>query len=124
MPLARVMMRLARNPEAGFAQGDDEHGYSLVAPLGADGLLDEALWREAKDRCVVRAFASGEQVREGRLARRGANWFFDYDRTRTNDDEPVFKLDRHKFVVGEYVTVTDEDDGALVYRITQVDPQR
>jgi hypothetical protein len=122
MTLHRVTLRLARNPVSGTVEGDDRHGYTLVAPLTSDGHLDEAAWHSQKEHCTVRAFAPNKPTREGRLARRGANWFFDYDRTQTDDDEPVFKLDRHRFVVGEYVTVTDDSDTPLTYRIAQVDP--
>ncbi len=118
--LQRIVMHLARNPDAGVMTGDRERGYALVAPLTADSLLDEAAWRDHKEQCTVHAFAPDEDVREGRLARRGDNWFFDYERATTNDDEPVFKLALHKFKVGEYVTVTDEDNEPMVYRIDSV----
>ena len=72
----------------------------------------------------MRAFAPDRPAREGRLGRRGHNWFFDYDRSETEDDEPVFKLEQHKFVVGEYVTIRDEDDTPLVYRVDSVEPLR
>jgi hypothetical protein len=119
--LYRVTMRLARNPAAHAAEGDDHRGYTMIAPLTSDGHLDETLWRAQKEHCTVRAFDADKPARDGRLARRGNNWYFDYDRTQTNDDEPVFKLDRHKFIVGEYVTVTDKKDTPLTYRITNVD---
>jgi len=122
MALKRIVMRLARNPEAGAAFGDADRGYALVAPLTHEGLIDEAAWAEHKQECEVRAFAPGQPARGGRLARRGNNWFFDYDCTDTSDDEPIFKLDRHKFKVGEYVTVKDDDDTPLVYRIDRVEP--
>lgn len=118
--LQRVTMRLARNPEVHVSEGDDQHGYTLIAPLTSDGRIDESLWHAQRDRCTVRAFEHGKPAREGRLARRGANWYFDYDRSQANDDEPVFKLDRHRFVVGEYVTVTDGSDTPLTYRIAEV----
>jgi hypothetical protein len=122
MALNTIVMRLARNP--GFPDGDRERGYTLIAPLTRDGLIDEAAWRDEKEECTVRAFAPGETAREGRLGRRGHNWFFDYDRNETEDDEPVFKLEQHKFVVGEYVTISGEDDTPLVYRVDSVQPQR
>lgn len=121
MALNRIVMSLARNPDAGLAGGDAEHGYTLVAPLTVDGFLDDAAWREAPESCQVRAFERGQDTREGRLARRGANWYFDYDRGTSEDDEPVFKLARHKFVVGEYVTVTDDEGEPLVYRVSEVE---
>jgi len=124
MTLNRIIMHLARNPEAGIVSGDPERGYALIAPLTQEGALDEDAWQAHKLECEVRAFAPGQAVRVGRLARRGNNWFFDYDRTATEDDEPIFKLDRHIFVSGEYVTVKDTDDEPLVYRVDRVEPVR
>jgi hypothetical protein len=122
MTLSRIVMHLARNPDAGVIGGDIEHGYALVAPLTEEGKLDDEAWGEHKADCSVRAFAPGEPLRDGRLARRGHNWFFDYDRRETEDDEPVFKLERHVFKVGEYVTVTDHNHAPLVYRIDSIEP--
>ena len=124
MSLQRIVMRLARNPEAGIVDGDDSRGYTLVAPLTDAGLLDEDGWRACKEECSVRAFSSDGGVRLGRLARRGHNWFFDYDRSQTADDEAVFKLDSHKFAQGEYITIKDADDEPLVYRVTEVENAR
>ncbi len=122
MMLSQIVLHLARNPDAGVVEGDPTQGYTLVAPLTREGLLDEEAWREHKDACTVRAFAQGEAGREGKLSRRGHNWFFDYERNATDDDEPVFKLEKHKFEVGEYVTVTDQSDVPLVYRIDSIKP--
>jgi len=122
--LSQIMLHLARNPDAGVVEGDSSRGYVLVAPLTDEGLLDEEAWREHKADCTVRAFAPGVPPRVGRLARRGHNWFFDYDRTETDDDEPVFKLEQHKFEVGEYVTIKDKADTPLVYRIDSTEPAR
>ena len=54
MSLSRIVMRLARNPGTEFADGDDHRGYSLVAPLDADGHLDEAAFKTERDDCTVR----------------------------------------------------------------------
>ena len=78
MGLSRIVMRLARNPGTEFADGDDHRGYTLHAPLTPDGLLDEAAFKAHRAACVVRRFAPDEDPQEGRLARRGERWFFDY----------------------------------------------
>lgn len=48
--------------------------------------------------------------------------------TLMSDDDPIVpnagELDRHKFVVGEYITVKDVDDEPLVYRVDRVEPLR
>jgi hypothetical protein len=120
MTLRRIVMRLARNPGTEFADGDDHRGYSLVAPLTDDGRLDESAFKGAKDACTVRRFAPDEDPQEGRLSRRGERWFFDYDEAASTDDEPVYRLGDHRFAVGEYVSVTDEDGRLLTYKVTDV----
>lgn len=122
MSLSRIVMRLARNPGTEFAGGDDHRGYALTAPLTADGLLDEQAYSKAKDACTVRRFAPDEDAVDGRLARKGSRWFFDYDEDDAADDEPVHRLGEHRFAVGEYVTVTDEDGRPLTYKVVEVQP--
>jgi hypothetical protein len=122
MSLSRIVMRLARNPGTEFAGGDDHRGYALTAPLTADGLLDEGAYSKAKDACTVRRFAPDEDPIDGRLARKGQRWFFDYDEEDAADDEPVHRLGQHRFTVGEYVTVTDEDGRPLTYKVVEVQP--
>jgi hypothetical protein len=120
MPLSRIVMRLARNPGTEFAGGDDHRGYALTAPLTGEGRLDEVAYSKSRDRCVVRRFAPDEDPVDGRLARRGQRWFFDYDEGDSADDEPVYRLGEHRFAVGEYVTVTDEDGRPLTYKVVEV----
>jgi hypothetical protein len=119
--LSRIVMRLARNPGTEFADGDDHRGYTLTAPLTQDGHLDEAAFRGARDHCTVRRFSPDEDARLGRLARRGESWFFDYGATAV-EDEAVHRLGQHRFTVGEYVSVADEDGRPLTYKVTEVLP--
>ena len=120
MTLSRIVMRLARNPGTEFAGGDDHRGYALTAPLTPDGLLDADAYAKARSECVVRRFAPDEDATDGRLSRRGTRWFFDYDDADSSDDEPVHRLGEHRFAVGEYVTVTDEDGRPLTYKVVEV----
>jgi hypothetical protein len=120
MALSRIVMRLARNPGTEFAGGDDHRGYSLTAPLTPEGLLDEQAYSKARNACTVRRFAPDEDPVDGRLARKGQRWFFDYDEDDAADDEPVHRLGQHRFAVGEYVTVTDEDGRPLTYKVVEV----
>ncbi len=122
MALSRIVMRLARNPGTEFAGGDDHRGYALTAPLTPDGHLDESAYSKAKAACTVRRFAPDEDPADGRLARNGKNWFFDYDEDDAVDDEPVHRLGQHVFAIGEYVTVTDEDGRPLTYKVVEVQP--
>lgn len=120
MTLSRIVMRLARNPGTEFAGGDDHRGYALTAPLTADGMIDEAAYGKAKAQCAVRRFAPDEDAVDGRLARKGDRWFFDYDEDDSADDEPVHRLGQHRFALGEYVSVSDEDGRLLTYKVMEV----
>jgi hypothetical protein len=119
MALSRIVMRLARNPGSEFAEGDDHRGYSLVAPLTPDGMLDEAAFRGAKGVCAVRRFAPDEDAQEGKLVHRNSRWFFDYG-DQGDAEEPLYRLGEHRFAVGEYVSITDEDGRLLTYKVTDV----
>ena len=122
MGLSRIVMRLARNPGTEFADGDDHRGYALVAPLTPDGHLDEQAYSKVKAQCTVRRFAPDEDATIGVLARRAGRWFFDYGDAPRLEDEPVHRLGEHRFAVGEYVAITDEDGRLLTYKVTEVQP--
>ncbi len=124
MALQRIVMRLARNPGTEFAGGDDHRGYALTAPLTDDGRLDEAEYAKNRSQCSVRRFAPDEDPVDGRLMHRGERWFFDYEQEDTADDEPIYRLGEHRFAVGEYVTVTDEEGRPLTYKVVEVQPAR
>src|SRR5215468_6640261 len=105
MSLTRVTLRLGRNPDKGFPDGDDDTGYVIVAPLDKDGVLDEALWRSSKAKCTVLRFTPDhEEDADGWLLHRGGRWFFHYDEEGEGPDEPVYRLGDHKLRLGEYVT--------------------
>jgi hypothetical protein len=118
MPLTQIVLQLARNP--GYPDGDAGQGYILVAPLDADGKLDPKAWREARAACTVIRFKPGEERdADGRLMHRGADWFFHYDEAREGVDEPVFRLGDHRLLMGDYVTIHENDGQSLTYRVTQ-----
>lgn len=122
--LHRVTLTLARCPE--HPDGSAGRGYDIVAPLGADGRLDSALWHEARDRCRVRRFWTGEPDRHGRLVHRaggegGATWLIDYDDRTTDDDEPGYRLGTHAFVEGEYLSIREAGDEEYhTFRVARV----
>jgi hypothetical protein len=119
MSLSRIVMRLARNPGTEFADGDDHRGYTLTAPLTDDGKLDEAALKGLKGGASVRNFQPDEEPREGKLNRRGERWFFDFG-DEAEGEEPLYRIGDHKFAVGEYVSITDEDGRLLTYKVTDV----
>jgi hypothetical protein len=122
MGLQRIVMRLARNPGTEFAGGDDHRGYALTAPLTEDGRLDAAAYGKLRAQCNVRRFSPDEDPVDGRLMHRGERWYFDYDLEDVADDEPIYRLGEHRFAVGEYVTVTDEEGRPLTYKVVEVAP--
>jgi hypothetical protein len=118
--LKRIRLELARTPD--FPEGSPRHGYEFVAPLDARGHLDSAAWAKAKAACTVRRFWDGAPDEHGTLIhRRNNSWAFSYA-LGDEDDEPIFRFDRHLFVAGEYVTVTEHDGVARPFRVVDVAP--
>jgi hypothetical protein len=120
MPLYSVRLELARTKD--FPEGHAGHGYEFVAPLDEQGNLIAAEWIANKARCVVRRFMPGTDDEHGRFAHVGKGWHFDYDAHRRDDDEPLFKLDRHLIREGYYLSVTEHDGVSRPFRIVAVQP--
>ena len=102
MSLTRVVMRLGRNPDAGFPDGDNDQGYVVVAPLDKDGRLDLDLWRANKADCTVDRFSPDP-------AEKADGW----------PDEPVYRLGDHTLRLGDYLTIHEADGDDLTYKITE-----
>jgi hypothetical protein len=118
MGLKRIRLELARTPE--FPEGSARHGYEFTAPIDATGRLDPAGWTKAKSACTVRRFWDNDEDEHGILIhRRDGNWAFSY-RPGDDDDEPIFRFDKHAFVKGEYVTVTEHDGVARPFRVASI----
>ncbi len=117
--LMRIVLRMGRNPEAGFPEGSDEYGYVIHAPLDASAKLDPTLWSDTRERCTVRRFHPHEAPADGWLRHRGANWYFWYDEEDEGPEEPLFKLGAHELRPGEYVTVREADGDAITYRVAE-----
>ena len=122
MTLKAIHLELARNKD--FPEGSRDHGYDFRAPLSDDGSLDHDAWQSVRKKCTVRRFWNGEADETGHLvhhaARGGGRWLFHYDGEDADMDEPIFKFDRHHFLVGEYVTITEHDGEARTFRVTDV----
>ena len=109
--LQSIRLNLARTPE--FPDGSNRHGYNFTAPLDADGHLDAELWKKHREECRVVRFWGDEEEDIGHLVHRpGGSWGFTYDLQGDEDDEAGFKLQSHRFVPGEYVSIRD-DEGKL-----------
>lgn len=118
MTMKTVRLELARSKEN--PHGRDDTGYELRVPLSDDGHLDHAGWQARRKDCTVRRFEDGVEVETGRLVHRGSGWYLHYDGEDAEDDEPVYKLDRHRFVEGEYVSITEHDGKLRTFRVASV----
>lgn len=123
--LHHITLHLARSKE--FPEGSSRHGYEITAPLDENGMLDQAEWRERRAECRVRRFWGGEPDRRGILSHRsggadGATWAIDYNLDRTDDDEAGYRLGKHRFAPGEYVTIQDEDEHLHTFEVVSVRP--
>jgi hypothetical protein len=121
--LQRISLHLARPPA--HPEGSSRDGYEITAPLDADGMLDAEAWHAERERCRVRRFRPGEPDRHGWLVHRaggagGASWMIDYDDASSEDDESGYKLDRHRFVAGEYVSIREQDGEFQPYRVVGI----
>ncbi len=120
MTLKRIRLELARNPE--FPNGSRNHGYEFVAPLDDSEHLVVAEWAKDRDRCSVKRFWAGQPNEMGKLIHsRGGAWVFDYNPATETDDEPGFKFDKHRFVPGEYVSITEHDHVQRAFRVVSVE---
>ena len=111
----RIRLNLARSKE--FPNGSTRRGYEFVAPLDGAGHIDAKLWHSHRDHCRVRRFWDDEDEQIGLLVHKPggaehARWVFDYDASRTDDDESGYRFGSHAFAPGEYVSIS-EDDGVL-----------
>lgn len=121
MSLYRIRLELARNAE--FPQGSNARGYEFIAPLTADGSLDAEAWKTMGASCRVHRFWQGEDDEYGQLVHhRGHHWAFRYDGMDEEDEEPIFRFDRHRFNPGEYVSITEHDEVQRTFVVTEVVP--
>lgn len=119
MTLRKIRLELARNRD--FPDGSPAHGYEFTAPLDKTGHFDPKEWTTARDKCTVRRFWDGADDETGTLIHlRGHHWAFSYDPKADEDDEPIFRFDRHVFKQGEYVSITEHDGVQRTFRIASV----
>jgi hypothetical protein len=117
--LNSIRLELARDHE--FPEGSRSRGYDLIAPLDDHGHLDKDAWKQSRDRCRVKRFWPGEPDEIGRLVHKaGGVWAFDYDPKSNANDEQGFKLDKHLFKPGEYVSFREHDGITRTFRIVSV----
>ena len=117
MAIRRIRLELARTKE--FPEGNRNCGYEFMAPIKPDGHLDAEEWKRNQEKCTVRRFWQGEDDEEGKLVHGRGRWTFSYA-PGEDDDEPIFKFDRHVMKQGEYVSITEHDGVTRPFRIVSV----
>ena len=120
----RIRLNLARSRE--FPQGSARHGYEFVAPLKADGHIDEAQWKTDRRHCRVRRFWDGQDDQIGFLVHKPGGpehgrWVFDYDETAEDDDESGYRFASHVFRPGDYVSIRGEDGEMHTFQVASVE---
>ncbi|WP_196258986.1 hypothetical protein [Pelagibacterium limicola] len=116
----KIRLELAR--ETHSPSGDARTGYEFVAPLDDEGRIWGDLWEDEPASCMVRFFTPGQQDRKGMLERdENGEWYFDYDESRSSDDEHGYRFGDERFIIGEYVSIADAGDQMHTYRVTQVE---
>lgn len=118
MPLKKVRLELARTKET--PEGDPACGYEFVVPLDNEGHFDAAEWRKNRAACTVRRFWRHADDERGLLIHtRGKKWVFSYA-PGEDDDEPIFKFDRHVLLESDYISVTEHDGVIRPFRIVSI----
>lgn len=118
-----MMVRLEQGRTADAPEGDPGHAYILHVVLDADGFLDEEAIGADPRRATVVRYKPGEADYHGWLTRMSdRSWGISYE-PGEEDDEPIFRLDLHKIVEGDYVTIRDHTTGeAQPFRIVSCRP--
>ncbi len=117
--LKTIRLDLARSPQ--FPEGSNQHFYRFAAPLDGDGHLDADAWKAVRERCRVVRSWGGEEEDIGHLVHRpGGSWGFHYDIEGDEGDEAGFKLGSHRFVLGEYVSIRDDEGDLHTFRVVSV----
>ena len=118
--LNRIRLELAR--ASGFPTGSVWHGYEFVAPLTPDGQIDRTAWSQVKPVCHVTRFWGDAPEERGQFVHTGSGWGFKYPKGSDVEHETLFKLDRHRFTPGGYVTVTEPDGEQRPFRVVAMTP--
>ena len=118
--LNRIRLELART--TAFPAGSIWHSYEFIAPLTPDGHVDANAWNRLKEVCHVTRFWGDEPEEHGLFVHAGHGWCFKYPEGSEVEKESFFKLDRHRFTPGGYVTITEPSGEQRPFRIVAMTP--
>jgi hypothetical protein len=121
LALKKIRLELARDPD--FPEGSNEHGYEFVAPVNAEDRLDPDEWKAHRGECRATRFWGDEDREQGHLVRKpGGHWAFHYDlHGDVDDDESGYRFGDHRFALGEYVSIREQDDALRTFRVVKVE---
>ena len=120
LPAQFRQIRIVLAREAGHPEGDDEVAYIFVAPVDAEGRIDQKLWRAHREACRVARQRPNEEDQLGHLVcHAGETWGFHYDDETRQPDDVGFHFADERFDVGEYVSI-NERGRMHTYRVTTV----
>ena len=93
----QIRIVLAREP--GHPDGDDEVSYIFVAPVDAEGRINQNLWRAHREACRVARHRPNEEDQLGHLVHHaGGAWGFHYDVETQLPDDVGFHFADERFV--------------------------
>jgi hypothetical protein len=117
--ISHIVLELAR--ERGHPEGDPSHVYHFNLPLLPDGRIDSEGWRRNRPLCRVRRERLGQAALYGQIRHGpGGRWFLDYPGAQ--NDETGFRLESEHFVLGEYVSIREDDGHLHTFRVTSIRP--
>lgn len=121
--LSKIRLQLARN--AHFPEGSSAVGYEFLAPLDNSGHINAEAWRKERLSCMVKRFDLDAEDKHGILVHRlGGSWAFHYEGEPMTQDEAFgYRLSTHRFRLGEYVSIQEENDEMLTYRVASIVPE-
>jgi hypothetical protein len=103
-----------------FPDGSSTDGYELHLPLTLAGKLDRDFWLKHRQGGGFHRFW-GDIEDRGLLRHGRKGWALSFEPHREDDrDEMIFKGDQHRFVTGEYVSITERDGVTGTFRVAAV----
>ena len=121
IPASFRHIRLLLAREKGHPGGDDDHGYDILAPLDDSGRIDAEIFKSHHDKCRVRRFRPDEDDAIGKLVHGpGGRWSFDYNSNDGTDNESAFRFGDESFVIGEYISIKEDDGEMHTFVVVQV----
>ena len=120
MGWTRLRLELARSHR--HPDGSHRIAYEMTFPLDQNGRLDLVAFGDARELCTVHWFREDSDDRVGALHRRpGGNFVFAYGEPDPLEEQ-LPHLAEHRFMVGDYVSVTDPSGGQHTFRVVSSVP--